>query len=80
MTTVVIGASFELPVILTLLVRLGITSKETLAHYRRHAYILLLIIAAWVTPDPTMFSQIMVTVPFVVLYEASLLVIRVTGR
>lgn len=80
MTTVVIGASFELPVILTLLVRLGITSKETLAHYRRHAYILLLIIAAWITPDPTMFSQIMVTVPFVVLYEASLLVVRVTGR
>lgn len=80
MTTVVIGAAFELPVILTLLVRLGITSKETLAHYRRHAYILLLIIAAWVTPDPTMFSQIMVTVPFVVLYEASLLVVRVTGR
>ncbi len=80
MTTVVIGAAFELPVILTLLVRLGITSKETLAHYRRHAYILLLIIAAWITPDPTMFSQIMVTVPFVVLYEASLLVIRVTGK
>jgi len=80
MTTVVIGAAFELPVILTLLVRLGITSKETLAHYRRHAYILLLIIAAWVTPDPTMFSQIMVTVPFVVLYEASLLVVRVTGK
>lgn len=80
MTTVVIGAAFELPVILTLLVRLGITSKETLAHYRRHAYILLLIIAAWITPDPTMFSQIMVTVPFVVLYEASLLVVRVTGR
>lgn len=80
MTTVVLGAAFELPVILTLLVHLGVTSRQTLAMHRKHAYILLLIIAAWVTPDPTMFSQIMVTVPFVVLYEASLLVIRFTGK
>lgn len=80
MTTVILGAAFELPVILTLLVHLGITSRQTLARYRKHAYILLLVIAAWVTPDPTMFSQIMVTVPFVVLYEASLLVIRFTGK
>lgn len=80
MTTVIIGAAFELPVILALLVHLGVTSRQTLDHYRRHAYVILLIIAAWVTPDPTMFSQIMVTVPFVVLYEVSLLVIRVTGK
>jgi sec-independent protein translocase protein TatC len=80
MTTVILGAAFELPVILTLLVHLGVTSRQTLAMYRKHAYILLLVIAAWVTPDPTMFSQIMVTVPFVVLYEASLLLIRFTGK
>lgn len=80
MTTVILGAAFESPVILTLLVHLGVTSRQTLARYRKHAYILLLVIAAWVTPDPTMFSQIMVTVPFVVLYEASLLVIRFTGK
>ncbi len=76
MTTVILGFAFELPLVLTLLVKLGLTSRSTLAHYRKHAYILLLIIAAWITPDPTMFSQIMVTVPFVILYEASLIVIR----
>ncbi len=80
MTTVIIGVAFELPVILTLLVHLGVTSRQTLARYRKHAYILLLIIAAWVTPDPTMFSQIMMTVPFVVLYEASILLVRFTGK
>lgn len=80
MTTVIIGASFELPVILTLLVHLGITSRKTLSHYRKHAYVLLLIVAAWITPDPTMFSQIMVTVPFIVLYEISLLAVRLTGK
>lgn len=80
MTTIVIGLSFELPVILTLLVRLGVTSRTTLAHYRRHAYIILLIVAAWITPGPDIFSQIMVTLPFIVLYEVSLLVIRLTGK
>lgn len=80
MTTVILGAAFELPVILTVLVHLGVTSRKTLAHYRRHAYILLLIIAAWVTPDPTMFTQIMVALPFIVLYETSLIVMRLTGK
>ncbi len=80
MTTLIIGAAFELPLILNLLVRFGITSRQTLAYYRRHAYILLLIVAAWITPGPDIFSQIMVTVPFIVLYEASLLLIRVTGK
>jgi len=77
---VIIGTAFELPVILTLLVNLGVTSRKTLAYYRRHAYIMLLIVAAWITPGPDIFSQIMVTVPFVVLYEASLLLMRFTGK
>lgn len=80
LTTVILGIAFELPVILTFLVHLGVTSRKTLAHYRRHAYIILLIIAAWVTPDPTMFTQIMVALPFIVLYEASLVVMRLTGK
>lgn len=80
MTTVILGAAFELPVILTFLVHLGVLSRKTLANYRRHAYILLLIIAAWVTPDPTMFTQIMVALPFILLYEASLVVMRLTGK
>ncbi len=80
MTTVIFGISFELPLILLLLSRLGIASRQTLAHYRRHAYVILLIIAAMVTPDPTMFSQIMLMLPFVVLYEISLVVMRFTGK
>ncbi len=80
MTTVIIGAAFELPLILNLLVRFGITSRDTLAYYRRHAYIILLIIAAWITPGPDIFSQVMVTVPFVILYEASLVLMRLTGK
>lgn len=80
LTTVILGVAFELPVILIFLVNLGVTSRKTLSYYRRHAYIILLIIAAWVTPDPTMFTQIMVALPFIVLYEASLVVMRLTGK
>lgn len=80
MTTVIMGAAFELPLILNLLVRFGVTTRKTLSYYRRHAYILLLVIAAWITPGPDIFSQLMVTVPFVILYEASLLLMRLTGR
>lgn len=80
MTTVILGMAFELPVLLTFLVHLGVTSRKTLAHYRKHSYILLLIIAAWITPDPTMVTQIMVALPFIVLYEASLIVMRLTGK
>jgi len=80
MTTVILGFAFELPVILTFLVHLGVTSRKTLAYYRKHAIIILLIIAAWITPDPTMFTQVLVALPFIILYEASLLVMRLTGK
>lgn len=80
MVTVILGFAFELPLIMTVLVRSGITSRQTLAHYRKHAYIILLILAAWITPDPTMFSQVMVMLPFVILYEVSLILLRLTGR
>ncbi len=80
MTTVIIGIAFELPLILNLFVRSGVTSRQTLSYYRRHAYIILLVIAAWITPGPDIFSQVMVTVPFVILYEASLILMRLTGK
>ncbi len=80
MTTVIIGITFELPLILNIFVRFGVTSRQTLSYYRRHAYIILLIVAAWITPGPDVFSQIIVTVPFVILYEASLIFMRLTGK
>ena len=80
LVTVTLGLAFELPLIMTFLVRYGVTTRQTLAHYRKHAYIILLIVAAWITPDPTMFSQVMVMLPFAVLYELSLLVMKMTGK
>ena len=80
LTTVILGFAFELPVILTFLAHLGVISRETLTHYRKHAIIILLIIAAWITPDPTMLTQVLVALPFIILYEASLVAMRLTGK
>ena len=80
LTTVILGFAFELPVILTFLAHLGVISRKTLTHYRKHAIVILLIIAAWITPDPTMVTQVLVALPFIILYEASLIVMRLTGK
>ncbi len=80
LTTLILGFAFELPLIMTMLVHAGVTTRQTLTYYRKHAYIILLVVAAWVTPDPTMFSQVMMMLPFVILYEVSLIVLRFTGK
>lgn len=80
LTTLILGFAFELPLIMTMLVHAGVTTRQTLAYYRKHAYIILLVVAAWITPDPSMFSQIMMMLPFVILYEVSLVVLRFTGK
>lgn len=69
----VFGLSFELPLVMTVLVR-----YRTFIEYRRHAYIGLLIAAAFFTP-PDVLSQIIIAVPLAILYEISLFVVRFTG-
>ena len=65
----VFGVAFELPLVLTLLSRIGIVSPALLAHYRKHAVMLALIISAVVTPDATLFTMLLMAVPLIVLYE-----------
>ncbi len=79
MMVVVFGLAFELPLVVISLVRLEMVNPEFLAKYRRHTYVLLLIIAAWVTP-PDIFSQILVASPFIVLYEISIVLARLLGK
>jgi sec-independent protein translocase protein TatC len=73
------GITFELPLIIYFLVRLGIVTPEFLRTKRRHAIVLLLIIAAIVTP-PDAFTQLSVGVPLIILYEVSIIVASVTYR
>lgn len=66
------GVVFELPVAIVVLTWLGIVTPEYLSKYRRHAIVIVFIIAAIFTP-PDVASQLMMGIPMVLLYEISIL-------
>lgn len=68
---IVFGVVFELPVVSLLLTKLGLLSPRILKKYRRHAIIIMFVGAAVLTPpDPT--TQVLLAVPLLVLYEATI--------
>lgn len=67
---------FELPLLIYFLSRMGIVTAAFLKRYRRHAFVVLLIVSAIITP-PDIFSLILVVVPLYALYELS---IRLAAR
>jgi len=69
------GLSFQLPVVLVLMVRSGMMKLSTLKRGMRYAVVLIVIIAAFITP-PDIFSQIALSVPLYLLYELSILLCR----
>jgi sec-independent protein translocase protein TatC len=74
-TTIVMatGLSFELPIVVYFLTKIGILSPTFMRKYRKHAIIVILVIAAIITP-PDVFSQIMVSIPLLLLYEISIFI------
>lgn len=77
LTTLVFGLVFELPLAMTVLARSGIVPVDIFKKYRRHMYVIILIVAALVT-SPDVLTQIMVGVPLIIFYELSLLSMRFT--
>ncbi len=73
------GLSFQLPIVLTLLVRVGLLTTERLARNRRYMVVILAVVAAFLTP-PDIFSQILLLIPLYGLYELSILACRVIER
>ncbi len=74
--SLVVGAGlvFELPMIAYFLTKLGILTPAFMRHYRRHAIVVILIIAAVVTPTPDIVTQSLLAAPMFVLYEISIIV------
>ncbi len=73
------GFCFELPVLLTLLAKVGIVSADGLRAKRRYAIVIVTIVAAIFTP-PDAFSMIALAVPMIGLYEISILLARLVEK
>ncbi len=75
-TVLASGLIFELPIIIYFLSKIGLVSPEFLRKYRRHALVLVLILAAVITP-PDIVSQIVVAIPVLLLYEVSIYISKI---
>lgn len=73
--TLVMGLVFQLPIIAFFLGKLGIITSQMLSIYRKHAFVIIMIVAAVITP-PDVMTLILVTIPLYLLYEVSIRVIK----
>ena len=73
--TLVMGLVFQLPVIAFFLGKLGFMTSELLSRYRKHSFIIIMLVAAIITP-PDLMTLILVTIPLYLLYEVSIRVVK----
>jgi sec-independent protein translocase protein TatC len=77
--TLACGIMFELPMIIFFLAKAGIASPELMRLYRRHAVVVILVIAALISP-PDVLSMTIFALPLIGLYEVSILIARLVQR
>lgn len=80
MMSLVFGIVFEIPVVSWLLARFGLLKSVWMSRYRRHAIVAIIIVAAVITPTSDVFTLFMVSLPIWLLYEASVLIVRITEK
>jgi sec-independent protein translocase protein TatC len=80
MTTISIAITFELPIVVYFLSRGGILTPSVMRIYRKHAIVIILILAAVITPTTDMLTMTLVAIPFYALYEASIFVSYIVAR
>ena len=66
------GIAFELPILAYVLAKIGLINPTFLRSYRKYAYVIILVVAAVITPSPDWTSQTIVAVPLILLYEISI--------
>jgi sec-independent protein translocase protein TatC len=74
------GLVFELPMISFFLTKLGILTPVFMRKYRRHAIVIIMILAAFLTPGADPVSQLILAVPLVILYEISIIISKLSVR
>jgi len=74
------GLVFELPMLSFFLSKIGILKPAFMRKYRRHAIVIILLVAGIVTPGPDITSQLLLGIPLLVLYEISILICKYSQR
>jgi sec-independent protein translocase protein TatC len=70
--TLACGLTFQLPIVAFVLSKVGFLNPKLMRDFRRHAYVVILIVAAVITPSPDVLSQVLVALPLWLLYEISI--------
>lgn len=78
--TLATGAVFELPILVYILANLGILTAKIMRKGRRYAIVIIMIVAAVITPTPDMLTMTIVSVPLYVLFEVGILVAALVER
>ena len=78
MMSLVMGIVFELPVVSWILGRMGLVNAQMMQSMRRHAIVAILVVAAIITPTTDAFTLIVVALPIWLLYELSIVIVRIT--
>ncbi|MGN1354738.1 MAG: twin-arginine translocase subunit TatC [Alloprevotella sp.] len=73
--TLMMGIVFQLPVLAFALTKFGFITSEMLSRYRKHAFLIIMVVAAIITP-PDLMTLILVTIPLYLLYEVSIKVAK----
>jgi sec-independent protein translocase protein TatC len=74
------GITFELPIFILFLSKIGLVNLKTLTAYRKYAILLIFIVAAVVTPSTDVVSQVLTALPLWILYEISIVLVRIFNR
>lgn len=74
------GLVFEMPLFILFLSLFGVVNARMLSAYRKYAILVIFIIAAIITPTPDAFSQILMAIPMLILYEIGILLARALGK
>jgi len=74
------GLIFELPMISFFLSKLGILKPSFMRKYRRHSIVIIMVLAAFLTPGADPVSQLVLAVPLVLLYEISILISKISQK
>jgi sec-independent protein translocase protein TatC len=80
MMCIIFGAVFEIPVVSAILAKLGILHSSIMTRFRKQAIVVILVVAAIITPTSDVFTLLIVSIPIYILYEASIIIVKVEEK